>query len=338
MVPSLIGATGSAAYRGLLNTVTPLKVSLLTNGVNLILDPILIFLSPFSYVGAAMATAASETLGGITYIHLLLRRKLARWKLLLRPPSWKALWPLLQGGAAMLLRQLALNIGFLVATRRAQAMDPTGVTGAAYGITMQIYSIGIICLIGMQSAAAALVPSALAKDGEDSARQMADRLLGWSTLMGTVLGVGQFLLLPVLVPLFSTLDNVKEAVRLPTLIASFIHIVNGPVLAGEGILIGLGQYKALAGITVTYIASMLACLTFTPLGTRLDGIMWSILLSSVVQQIGIVGHYLKIGRLAVRKKTQKVNGDSGGSLEGSATESSIKPAGDSETAASPNKP
>ncbi|KAG7357853.1 MATE efflux family protein [Nitzschia inconspicua] len=330
MVPSLIGATGSAAYRGLLNTVTPLKVSLMTNAVNLVLDPLLIFVSPFSYVGAAMATAAAETLGGITYIHLLLRRKLARWKLLLRPPSWKALWPLLQGGAAMLLRQLALNVGFLVATRRAQQMDPTGVSGAAYGITMQIYAIGIICLVGMQNAAAALVPSSRVKYGDESARQTADRLLGWSTLMGTILGVGQFLLLPVLVPLFSTLDSVKEAARTPTLIASFIHIVNGPVLAGEGILMGVGSYRALAMITMTYVASMMACLTFTPLGQRLDGIMWSILLSSIVQQMGVVGHYLKIGPLAL----QKVNGSNESKRDAVTVEESAE---DTETAAPTNR-
>ena len=42
MVPSLIAATGFAAYRGLLNTITPLKVILMTNAVNLVLDPIFI--------------------------------------------------------------------------------------------------------------------------------------------------------------------------------------------------------------------------------------------------------------------------------------------------------
>jgi Na+-driven multidrug efflux pump len=278
----------------------------MTNAINLVLDPILIFGTPFSFVGAAMATAASEAVGGMTYIHLLLRRKLARWKLLLKPPSWKTLWPLLQGGAAMLLRQLALNVGFLIATRRAQQMDPTGVSGAAYGITMQIYSVGIICLVGMQNAAAALVPSFRAKEGIDSARQCADRLLGWSSLVGLMLGLGQFFLLPVLVPLFSTLDNVQDAVRMPALIASFIHVVNGPILAGEGIMIGTGRFLDLALITCGYIASMVVCLMFTPLGHRLDGIMWSILLSSIVQQIGVVGHYLKVGPLAVRKDDVQV--------------------------------
>jgi hypothetical protein len=69
---------------------------------------------------------------------------------------------LLQGGAAMLVRQLALNVGFLVATRRAQQMNPTGISGAGYGITMQIYSVGIIALVGMQNDAAVLVPSSRA--------------------------------------------------------------------------------------------------------------------------------------------------------------------------------
>jgi len=326
MVPSLIAATGSSAYRGLLNTVTPLKVSLMTNGVNLILDPILMFgtkglgvsFNGFGFVGAAVATAVAEILGGTTYIKLLLRRKLARWSMLLKPPPIKSLLPLLSGGAAMLLRQLALNIGFLVATRRAQVLDASGVSGAAYGITMQIYSIGIITLVGMQNAAAALVPSFRgAKDVEDestrdqNARDAADRLFGWSSLVGLGLGIGQLALLPVLVPIFSTLPEVQEAVKMPSLIAALIHVVNGPVLAGEGIMMGVGAYKDLAIVTMGYIATMVACLSFTPLGQRLDGIMWSILLSSMVQQIGVVTHYLKFGPLAIKKLKKKFGNDEG---------------------------
>lgn len=325
MVPSLIAATGSAAYRGLLNTVTPLKVSLMTNGVNLVLDPLLMFgtkglgaasFQGFGFVGAAIATAIAEILGGATYIRLLLRRKLARWKMLLKPPPLKSLLPLLSGGAAMLLRQLALNIGFLVATRRAQVLDASGVSGAAYGITMQIYSIGIIALVGMQNAAAALVPSFRgAKDVESrserdkNARDAADRLFGWSTLAGLVLGIGQLALLPVLVPIFSTLPEVQKAVWGPSLIAALIHVVNGPVLAGEGIMMGVGAYKDLAIVTMGYIATMIGCLTFTPLGKRLDGIMWSILFSSIVQQIGVVTHYLKFSPLAIKKRKKKLRND-----------------------------
>lgn len=279
------------------------------------MDPLLIFGAKgkgLGFVGAAMATAAAESLGGVTYIRLLLRRKLAKWSMLLKPPPMKSLIPLLSGGAAMLLRQLALNIGFLVATRRATVLDASGVSGAAYGITMQMYSVGIIALVGMQNAAAALVPSFRgAKDVEDpkqrdqNARDAADRLFGWSTLAGLGLGVLQMALLPVLVPLFSTLPEVQQAVWMPSFIAALIHIVNGPVLAGEGIMMGVGAYKELAMITMGYIATMIGCLTFTPLGQRLDGIMWSILLSSIVQQIGVVGHYLKVGPLAIKKMKRR---------------------------------
>lgn len=322
MVPSLIAASGSAAYRGLLDTVTPLKVSLMTNGVNLVLDPLLIFGTKglgagglyrgFGFVGAAIATAVAEILGGATYIRLLLKRKLARWSMLLKPPPLKSVLPLLTGGASMLLRQLALNIGFLVATRRAQVLDASGVSGAAYGITMQIYSVGIIALVGMQNAAAALVPTFRgAKDVKDqskrdqNARDAADRLFGWSTLVGLGLGIGQVALLPVLVPLFSTLPEVQEAVKMPSLIAALIHVVNGPVLAGEGIMMGVGAYKELAIITMGYIVTMIGCLSFTPLGQRLDGIMWSILLSSIVQKVGVVAHHLKYGPLAIKKQMKK---------------------------------
>ncbi len=136
MIPALISATGFSAYRGLLNTMTPLRVSLITNLVNLIADPLLI--KGFGVSGAAIATAGAEGLSGLIYIRLLIRRKLAKLSRMFKLPSWTSLKPLIQGGAAMLLFQLVLNIAFLTAARRVQAMDPTGVSAAAYGTLLSI--------------------------------------------------------------------------------------------------------------------------------------------------------------------------------------------------------
>jgi putative MATE family efflux protein len=304
MVPQLISSTGFAAYRGLLDTVTPLKVSLMTNAVNLILDPLCIFPGKMGFLGAAVATAASEALGGFAYFRLLLKKKLTRWSRLLQPPSMKALLPLLQGGAAMLVRQMALNVGFLVATRRAQSMDPSGVSGAAYGIVMQIYVVGVIVLVAMQSTASALIPAARAKAGDAHARMMGDRLFGWSSLFGISLGLTQYFLLPFLVPIFSTSPEVQQAVRSPALIASLIHLVNGPIFAGEGVMMGLGSFKDLALVTAGSVGAMVACFA-TPMGKGLDGIMWSILISNILQAVGVVWHYLKVGPLAVRRQEEK---------------------------------
>lgn len=155
MIPALFSATGFAAYRGLLNTVTPLKVSLVTNLLNLLVDPIFIFGqmgksaivgigTGLGAAGAAAATSLSELTSSIIYLRLLIRRKLVPWSKLFQPPSLTSLLPLIKGGAAM----LTLNLAFVTAARRAQAMDPSGVSAAAYGIVMQIYSLGVVAHLG----------------------------------------------------------------------------------------------------------------------------------------------------------------------------------------------
>ena len=57
-------------------------------------------------------------------------------------------------------------------------MDSTGVSAAAYAITNQIYSLGLVVMLAIQATGATVVPAALAAGGEtgesgaDSARQV----------------------------------------------------------------------------------------------------------------------------------------------------------------------
>jgi putative MATE family efflux protein len=198
MIPALISSTGFAAYRGLLNTVTPLKVSLFTNLVNLLADPF--FVKGMGVSGAAIATAGAETLSGLIYIRLLMRQNLVRLSSMFKVPSWDSIKTIIQGGSAMLLFQLAINVAFVTAARKVQAMDPTGVAAAAYGIVMQIYSVGVVMHLGIKATAATLVPSERSKKGDDAARAMADRLFVWGTIVGLILGFLQMALLPFLIP------------------------------------------------------------------------------------------------------------------------------------------
>jgi Na+-driven multidrug efflux pump len=156
----------------------------------------------------------------------------------------------------------------------------------------------------MKGTAAALVPMVLAKDGEDEARKIADKLLVWGTVTGLVLGVAQMAALPFLVPLFSTLPEVQDAVRMPALISAFIQFMNGPGFAGEGILLGLGKYNTLSIITMMGATSMVAGL-FSPLGMSLNGIFLSIGSFSAFSSISMLYHYLKVGPLRKKKAHQK---------------------------------
>jgi putative MATE family efflux protein len=315
MVPALFASTGFAAYRGLLNTVTPLKVSLTTNLLNLALDPLFIFgmggwsggggvassflSSGLGPSGAAAATSFAELASALIYLRLLVRRKLIQWSRLLRPPSLKSLLPLIQGGLAMLLRQLTLNVAFVSAARRSQALDPSGVSAAAYGITMQIYSLGVVCHLAIQGTAAALVPSARAAGGDTAAREVADRIFVWGTYLGLLLACVQWFALPAITPLFTPLPEVRNAIRGPAAISSFIHLVNGLVFAGEGTMLGLGSFRDLALITSLGVAVMVSCLA-SPLGNNLNGVMLSLAAFNLVQGLAVTLHHVRISPLRRR--------------------------------------
>merc|ERR1712086_90994 len=101
----------------------------------------------------------------------------------------------------MLMRQAALNIAFVSATRMTQAMDSTGVSAAAYAITNQMYSLGLVIMLAMQATGATLVPVALSTPekeggGVGAARKVADRLITWSTLIAVFMAGAQVALLP----------------------------------------------------------------------------------------------------------------------------------------------
>ena len=84
--------------------------------------------------GAAIATVIAEVLSAGSFLALLLKSKMIRWSKIFRLPSWSKLQPLLRGGAALQLRNLAMNFTFLAVARATQSIDSTGVAAAAHSI------------------------------------------------------------------------------------------------------------------------------------------------------------------------------------------------------------
>ena len=62
--------------------------------------------------------------------------------------------------------------------------------------------------------------------------------------------------MPLLTPLFSTVPAVREAVVRPGRVAALVQATNGPIFAGEGILMGVGSFGYLAGLTSVGVAVM----------------------------------------------------------------------------------
>eukprot|EP00977_Amphora_coffeiformis_P006006 scaffold1289_cov178-Amphora_coffeaeformis.AAC.4 len=298
MIPELISATSIAAFRGLLNTVTPFKILCVSRLIKILLDPLLIYTTPLKLLGAPVSTLCSEIIAAASFWHTLTRMQLISFRLLFQCPSVESIWNLAKNGTAMMIRQLAIYVAFISSTRIAQSLDATGVTGAAYGIVNQMYTIGFVVHVAMQGAAAALVPSILSKSGRLKGQGMADRIFAWGCLTGCVLGLLQLGSIPLTIPLFTNLVEVQEAARVPAVLSCFLHVINGPRFAAEGIMMGLQSFRDLTFITLGSVGVLVALLHLTSLGKSLPGVMFANMIFCSLQAIGLLLHYLFVGRLA----------------------------------------
>lgn len=152
---------------------------------------------------------------------------------MLRAPKLSSLRKLLAAGAAVQLRAMALNAAFLMVTRTTQSLDATGVAAAAHAITIQLWQLGGVVLLALSGVAAILVPSEIGrKDGGlRAARATANRVLTWGFLGGVALGCLQLAALPML-SVFSPLESVQQAARVPSFIGAALQIINGAVFIG----------------------------------------------------------------------------------------------------------
>ena len=175
-MPNLLSTVGFSAFRGKLDTVTPLKISGFSNVFNALLDPVLIFKYGWGVSGAAIATIVAEFISCTSYLTLLTRAKLIKAAKLFSLPSFTTLRPLLQGGAAVQLRAVALNIVFLAVTRATQSLDNTGVAAAAHSIAIQVFNVGGVFLLALSTVAAFLVPSKIVSEGKLTAKMTVNRV------------------------------------------------------------------------------------------------------------------------------------------------------------------
>mmetsp|Transcript_23260 Transcript_23260/g.48833 ORF Transcript_23260/g.48833 Transcript_23260/m.48833 type:complete len:611 (+) Transcript_23260:183-2015(+) len=306
-LPSLVSLIGFSAFRGTLDTSTPLKISLASNIFNAILDPILMFTFAMGVPGAALATLAAEVISAGSFISLMLRRKMFRWSKIFRLPSWTKLKPLLKGGAALQLRNVALNLTFLAVARVTQSLDDTGVAAAAHALAIQVFQVGGIVLLALSTVAQTVVPNELIEKvdsvtgrrhgGQVAAKNVVNRLMSWGFLLGIGLGTLQMLLLPMLQK-SSPLQAVRDAAVVPSILASVYQIMNGLVFIGEGVMVGCGNFMQLSLSTVVATIGALISLNTLPKMFGLTGVWMSFGVFNSLRLAGVWLHQTKIGPLA----------------------------------------
>ncbi|KAL7555115.1 hypothetical protein ACHAWF_018721 [Thalassiosira exigua] len=298
-LPSLISLIGFSAFRGTLDTSTPLKISATSNIFNAILDPILMFTLSMGVTGAALATLGAELISAITFTAFMFRRKMIRWSKLLRFPTWSKLKPLLEGGAALQLRNVALNLTFLAVARVTQSLDDTGVAAAAHALAIQTFQIGGVVLLALSVVAQTVVPNELIEKvdastgkrhgGKQAAKNVVNRLMSWGFVLGIGLGSLQLLLLPMLQK-SSPLEDVRKAAVVPSILASVYQIMNGLVFIGEGVMVGCGNFLQLSISTVVATIAALIALNTLPALFGLTGVWMSFGVFNICRLAGVWYH------------------------------------------------
>ena len=299
-LPSLISLVGFSAFRGVMDTVTPVKISLFANVFNAVFDPLLIFTLAMGVPGAAIATLAAEIVSAGAYLVLMKKRAmLSSFRKVLRPPPWAKLQPLIKGGSALQLRNVALNLTFLAVARVVQSIDETGVAAAAHAISIQTFQVGGIVLLALSTVAQTMIPNDLYNGGKGKAKATVNRLMSWGLLLGIAFGCLQLSLLPV-IQSSSPLQEVRDAARIPAILASIFQVMNGLVFIGEGVMIGTGSFLQLSISTVVATVGCLLALGRFPAQYGLTGVWFGFGVFNSLRLVGVFIHQRINGPLAPR--------------------------------------
>lgn len=180
----LISMTSFGILYGLTDMRTPLFVALLVNGLNIVLDAVLIFgLGPFPVMGisgAALASTISQWIGA-AWCCLAIHRKLR----FTHRVDFGDVGQLFAIGRDMLVRTGSLILFLLLATRAATKLGPDA--GAAHQAIRQVWMFTSLFLDASAITAQSVVGYYLGSDRIAKARIVARIVCQWSFGIGVVL-------------------------------------------------------------------------------------------------------------------------------------------------------
>lgn len=225
----------NAALRGAGDAATAMRVLWLANGLNIVLDPLLIFgLGPFPELGvqgAAVATTIGRGTAVLAQMYVLLRRggnlRVRRPDLKVRPAVMARLVRLSATGTLQVLIGTASWILLVLVTAKFGAAALAG-----YVIGVRIVLFALLPAWGLSNAAATMVGQSLGADRPERAEQAVWLACKMNLVFLGVVGVVFFAFAPALASLFggSAESGAVAASCLRIVAAGFFFYAYGMVL------------------------------------------------------------------------------------------------------------
>lgn len=260
----LLGFVGHGAFRGVSDTRTPLGIVIAANVVNAVLTVWFVLGLELGIAGAAWATVAAEVVTVVAFGVAFRGRGVG---LPLAGHGWptrRELLALVVVSRDLFLRTGGLLLGLFAVTAAAARVG--AVPAAAHQVLWQTFILISFLMDGFAIAAQAMVGTALGAGDETEARAVARTTLAWGVIGGATVA-GLLLLGAGVLPRVLTDDPaVLAAVGAVWWLAAAGQLINGPVFALDGVLMGAEDFAylrtwtivaaAVAGIGAQLVASL----------------------------------------------------------------------------------
>ena len=238
------------------DTKTPMKVGVMMNLINVVLNYLLIFptrtVSVFGItfimpgaglgvIGAALASAIAFTFGGIYLTVVLWRHPLVSPKGESLRPDVSILKPCMKVAFPNMFQRFGTSLGYVAFAALINSLGE--VSTAAHTIANTVESLFYIPGYGMQTAAATLAGNAYGANDNRRMEDLAAMFIPIEVILMIFSGGALFLSAPYLVGLFSQSD---EVIRLGTTVLRMVAVSEpfyGFSIIIEGMMLGVGKTK-----------------------------------------------------------------------------------------------
>jgi putative MATE family efflux protein len=245
----VLAATG--ALRGLQDTRTPLWTAAAGAVVNAVLTVVLVLVLGLGIAGSGLGTALTQLGMGAVLAVVVVRGTLRAGGSV--APALGNIGSHARAGAPLLVRTLSLRAAILLTAVVAAGLGEAPLAG--HQVVASVWGLTAFALDALAIAAQALVGRTLGAGDVGGTRAVLRRTLQWGTAAGVVLGVVVAAAAWLLPAAFSDDDAVRSAVTVGLLVAALFLPVAGWVFVLDGVLIGAGDGRYLAGAGLVTLAA-----------------------------------------------------------------------------------
>ena len=278
----LITLAGVGYLRGLQDTLRPLKVAVLTAGLNLALELVLIYGLGFGIGASALSTVVAQWLAAGAYVWWI--REAVKVHGVTMAPDRSMIARLAVVGLDLFLRTAALRASFTMSVAVAARLGDIEL--AAHEVIYQLMFFLALVLDAVAIAGQAMIGRFLGANELDHARAAGRRMIEWGLATGLAATIVLLATRPWLPLVFSSDEAVLSLVGFLMLHLAFIQPINGVVFALDGVLIGAGDMRflavAMAGAAAVFIPLALWVMAADAGIGWLWGAMWVLMAARLV--------------------------------------------------------